>query len=466
MLRERLFGDVNKKQAEYLDDILTSAHHLLALINDILDLSKVEAGQVELEVAPFSLREALERGLVMVRERATRDGVEVALTALPDADVVTGDERRIRQVIFNLLSNAVKFTPAGGAVDVVRRAPTARCGSRSPTPVLASPRRITNASSRSSSRPRRASSNAREPASASPSRSGWSSCTAAGSGSTASSATGAPSCSRCPRGVHSDGRRGILVVEDNEKNMKLFRDVLEASGYRTMEATTGAQAVELATEHGPALVLMDIQLPDIDGVEALGRLRADARTASIPVFALTAQAMEGDRERFLAAGFDGYVSKPVESSSSRATVQQEPPTETGDERRRRSQDPRGGRRPRERAPARGRARAPRLRRDLGLLMALQNLELASVREAGPCAARRRDAADGRLRRLPPALRHPRGDRRAAGDHAHGECRPLQGRRGSRPVRTTSLQSRSTTTSCSRESGRCSGSDATTTRSTS
>ena len=118
VLRERLFGEVNQKQAEYLDDILTSANHLLALINDILDLSKVEAGQVELDVAPFSLREALERGVVMVRERATKDGVQVAIRALPDADVVTGDERRIRQVIFNLLSNAVKFTPAGGAVDV------------------------------------------------------------------------------------------------------------------------------------------------------------------------------------------------------------------------------------------------------------------------------------------------------------------------------------------------------------
>ena len=114
----------------------------------------------------------------------------------------------------------------------------------------------------------------------------------------------------------------ILVVEDNEKNMKLFRDVLEASGYRTMEATTGRQAVELAIEHGPALVLMDIQLPDIDGVEALGRLRANERTASIPVLALTAQAMEGDRERFLAAGFDGYVSKPVNIVELVGTVQQ------------------------------------------------------------------------------------------------------------------------------------------------
>ena len=113
-----MVGAVNEKQAEYLDDILSSANHLLALINDVLDLSKVEAGQVELEKEPFSLREALERGVVVVRERASDDGVSVALDADPDADVVEGDERRIQQVIFNLLSNAVKFTPAGGAVDV------------------------------------------------------------------------------------------------------------------------------------------------------------------------------------------------------------------------------------------------------------------------------------------------------------------------------------------------------------
>jgi two-component system cell cycle response regulator DivK len=103
----------------------------------------------------------------------------------------------------------------------------------------------------------------------------------------------------------------VLVVEDNEKNMKLFRDVLMATGYRTLEATTGLLAVQLAVAHAPDLVLMDIQLPDIDGVEALSRLRADERTASIPVLALTAQAMHGDRERFLAAGFDGYISKPL-----------------------------------------------------------------------------------------------------------------------------------------------------------
>ena len=114
----------------------------------------------------------------------------------------------------------------------------------------------------------------------------------------------------------------ILVVEDNQRNMKLFRDVLQATGYRILEATTGARAVELAAEHGPDLVLMDIQLPDIDGVETLGRLRTDERTAAIPVLALTAQAMDGDRDRFLAGGFDGYVSKPVNIAGLVAIVKQ------------------------------------------------------------------------------------------------------------------------------------------------
>jgi signal transduction histidine kinase len=118
VLRQRLFGPINEKQEEYLDDILSSGNHLLSLINDVLDLSKVEAGQVELDVASFSLREALERGVVMVREPATKHGVRLSLDPAPGIDLVEGDERRLRQVIFNLLSNAVKFTPEGGRVVV------------------------------------------------------------------------------------------------------------------------------------------------------------------------------------------------------------------------------------------------------------------------------------------------------------------------------------------------------------
>ena len=103
----------------------------------------------------------------------------------------------------------------------------------------------------------------------------------------------------------------VLIIEDNEKNMKLVRDVLQFRGYRTLEATTAADGLALAAAHQPALVLMDIQLPDMDGVTALGRLRGDPATAALVVIALTAFAMTDERERFLSAGFDGYLSKPI-----------------------------------------------------------------------------------------------------------------------------------------------------------
>ncbi len=103
----------------------------------------------------------------------------------------------------------------------------------------------------------------------------------------------------------------ILIVEDNEKNMKLARDVLQFAGFRTLEAVTAAQGLALAAEHRPDLILMDIQLPGMDGVAALRHLRDNPDTAGIKVVALTAFAMKDDRERFVAAGFDGYLSKPI-----------------------------------------------------------------------------------------------------------------------------------------------------------
>jgi two-component system, cell cycle response regulator DivK len=103
----------------------------------------------------------------------------------------------------------------------------------------------------------------------------------------------------------------ILIVEDNEKNLKLVRDLLQVKGYRTLEAGTADLGVELARRHTPQLILMDIQLPGMDGVAALGQLRADSTTAGIPVIALTAFAMQDERQRFRSAGFDGYLAKPV-----------------------------------------------------------------------------------------------------------------------------------------------------------
>jgi two-component system, cell cycle response regulator DivK len=104
----------------------------------------------------------------------------------------------------------------------------------------------------------------------------------------------------------------ILVIEDNDKNLKLVRDLLQFNGFRTLEAVTAERGLALAAEHQPSLILLDIQLPDMDGVTALGGLRAEPRTAAIPVVALTAFAMKEDRERFLSVGFEGYIAKPID----------------------------------------------------------------------------------------------------------------------------------------------------------
>jgi signal transduction histidine kinase len=118
VLLQGIFGDVNEKQREYLDDVLSSGKHLLSLINDILDLSKIEAGRMELELSRFSLANALASGMTIVRERAARHGIALAAVVPDDLPEVEADERKVKQILFNLLSNAVKFTPDGGRVDV------------------------------------------------------------------------------------------------------------------------------------------------------------------------------------------------------------------------------------------------------------------------------------------------------------------------------------------------------------
>ncbi len=121
VLIERLFGEVNEKQADYLNDIHTSGKHLLSLINDILDLAKVEAGRTELELSSFHLPSALENAMTLVRERAQRHGIALALKVDERLGAFVADERKLKQIVLNLLSNAVKFTPDGGRIDVAAR---------------------------------------------------------------------------------------------------------------------------------------------------------------------------------------------------------------------------------------------------------------------------------------------------------------------------------------------------------
>jgi signal transduction histidine kinase len=122
VLLERLFGEINDKQDDYLKDIHSSGRHLLTLINDILDLSKVEAGRMELELSTFDLSAAISNAMTLVRERAQRHGIVLGQEVDPDLGELVADERKFKQILLNLLSNAVKFTPDGGRIDVSARA--------------------------------------------------------------------------------------------------------------------------------------------------------------------------------------------------------------------------------------------------------------------------------------------------------------------------------------------------------
>jgi len=121
VLQEQMFGELNERQLAYVRDVLEAGRHLLSLINDVLDLAKIEAGRLELELSQVAIPDVLRSAVSMHSERAARGRIEVSLSAEPEAIVVTADERRVRQVVFNLVSNAVKFTPADGRIDVSAR---------------------------------------------------------------------------------------------------------------------------------------------------------------------------------------------------------------------------------------------------------------------------------------------------------------------------------------------------------
>jgi signal transduction histidine kinase len=118
VLHEQMFGELNERQLAYVDDVLAAGKHLLSLINDVLDLAKIEAGRMELELSEVAIPEVLRSAVSLHSERASREGVDLSLTTEPEEITITADERRVRQVVFNLVSNAVKFTPSEGRIDI------------------------------------------------------------------------------------------------------------------------------------------------------------------------------------------------------------------------------------------------------------------------------------------------------------------------------------------------------------
>ena len=318
VLIDQLFGELNERQLEYLRDIEGSGKHLLQLINDILDLSKVEAGKMELQSASFSVREALEYGIAMMRERATRQGLSLRLDVAAEVDLVDADELRFKQVVINLLSNAVKFTPDGGTVtvgagvdgrDVVVTVTDTGIGI-----APADQQRIFESFQQGRSHATREGTGL-----------GLSLCrrivslmgghvwleSEVGVGSTFGFTVPIGSLTPADDGGSIDGDAAVdrvLVIEDDRPSVDLLTAYLESSGFAVSIAHDGAIGLASIRRDRPVAVILDVRLPGMDGWEVLHAIRSDPEIADLPVVVVSVLA---ERAKGIALGATEYLVKPT-----------------------------------------------------------------------------------------------------------------------------------------------------------
>jgi signal transduction histidine kinase/DNA-binding response OmpR family regulator len=329
VLLERMFGELNERQDDYLRDIWSSGKHLLELLNDILDLSKIEAGQMVLNRSEFVVRESLEYCLSMVRERALQQRILLSLDVDPGVGLLDADRLRFRQVVLNLLSNAVKFTPEAGRVDVrafLRGQDLVVLVADTGVGVPAEDReRIFDAfqqGARSSGQVEGTGLGLTLSKRILELHGGriWVE-SEAGKGSTFGIALPAgseePAVTSAPQAGLDSGitlepalgpRPTVVVVEDDRRSFDLLRVYLEAAGARVVSATDGEEGLDTVRRLSPAGVVLDILLPGIDGWDVLAQLKADPGTAAIPVIVVS---MVDERGRGFALGATEYLVKPV-----------------------------------------------------------------------------------------------------------------------------------------------------------
>ena len=318
VLIDRMFGELNERQDEYVHDIWNSGRHLLELLNEILDLSKVEAGQMVLEPSTFSVEQTIESAVSLLRERATRHGISISVEVDEDVDTLDADELRFKQVLLNLLSNAVKFTPDGGSVKV--RA--ARSGDElvvtvSDTGVGVPPEdreRIFESFQQGGRGVAREEGTGlgltltRRIIELFDGRLWLES--EVGVGSTFGFSI--PVRRRAAEGTESgdpeSARPTVLLVDDDRASLDLMAAYLEGSGLRLERATDGVEALRLTRQLRPAALVLDIRMPRLDGWQVLDRLQVDPDTADIPI--VVASVID-DRARGLALGAVAYLQKPV-----------------------------------------------------------------------------------------------------------------------------------------------------------
>ena len=334
-LQMEIFGTLNDKQRDFLKDIEAGGRHLLSLINDILDLSKIGAGLLELDLETMSIPGLCQSSLRFVQQQALKKRIKLTSNIDPHVNTLEADERRLKQILVNLLSNAVKFTPPDGEVGLE----VAGIGAESAVhfTVWDTGTGISEVDIQRLFQPfvQLDSSLARKHEGTGLGLAlvyrlaelhGGSVRVESQVGQGSRFTVSIPWRSTAvlgritedlpaPTGISgaSTGlpRPLLLLAEDNEANINLIQTILEREGYQVIVARNGLEAVELTKEKRPALILMDIQMPELDGLEAIRRIRADADTAQIPIIALTALAMVGDKERCLEAGANIYLSKPI-----------------------------------------------------------------------------------------------------------------------------------------------------------
>jgi signal transduction histidine kinase/ActR/RegA family two-component response regulator len=316
VLLERMFGDLNQKQDEYLRDILASGRHLLELLNDVLDLSKVEAGAMELALAPVDVGTAVEHCVGLMRERATSKNLRLTADVPSGIGPVNADELRLKQILLNLLSNAVKFTPAGGTVEVSARQDGGDVLVRVVDTGVGIPAADQDRIFDSFQQAGRAASRVEGTGL------GLTLCkrivelhggqigveSIEGAGSTFSvrlPLVDGPAETR-PRSTRRDPV--VLVVEDDQSSVELLRAYLTGSGYEVVVERTGPEGLAAVRREQPDAVVLDIQLPGLDGWALLAALKAAAETSAIPVVVVS---VLDERARGLQDGAAAYLVKPV-----------------------------------------------------------------------------------------------------------------------------------------------------------
>ncbi|MGF1460924.1 MAG: PAS domain S-box protein [Leptolyngbyaceae cyanobacterium] len=339
---EGIYGEVSRAQQNALATIESSGHHLLRLINEILDLAKIESGQIRLYPGAINLKVLCEESILFIRQQATKKRLQVNLHVSPQVPVIAADELRIRQVIINLLNNAVKFTPEGGAVSLrvlnCIETPAAATSDEQWLRVMVTDTgigihaddlsklfqpfvQVDGALNRQHEGTGLGLALVKRIVELHGGQVGVQSTVGAGSQFwfdlpyqpvtiADQSALTADSTIETETRNPPSPPLTVLIAEDNPQNAEMLTLYLQNKGYTVLLASDGQRAIDLVQSEQPDIVLMDVQMPGVDGLEAIRQIRQRAECASLPIIALTALAMAGDRERCLAAGATAYHSKP------------------------------------------------------------------------------------------------------------------------------------------------------------